>query len=262
MKRILAFLIILIGFILYSPPVSAEYFTDQEGSDITSYSYEDANKQVVLSATWNVVGNECNVYIIGGNSAGIVVSRSCRAGFLFEGIIKGLDNSGQQVIAKGGSYRIVVGSDHFPPEKKFFVIQTAAGATYATPPTPAAPTKTAPPRPAPIFPADRNVPDAVKGVFGLIQPPEFIDKIGFGQYGISKVLSILVDLIYVIAGIVFLFMIVISAFQWITSGGDKEAVGAARKRLTHAIIGIALMALAGVIITVLGKIIGFGFYLP
>lgn len=262
MKRILAFLIILIGFILYSPPVSAEYFTDQEGSDITSHSYENNKGEIVLSATWNVVGNECNVYIIGGNSAGIVVNRSCKSGFLFEGIIKGLDNSGQQVIVKGGDYRICVGSDFFPPEKKFCVSQIAAGATYATPPAPAAPSKPAPVKPDPVFPADRNVPKAVSEVFGLIQPPEFIDKIGFGQYGISKVLSILVDLIYVIAGIVFLFMIVISAFQWITSGGDKEAVAGARKRLTHAIIGIALMALAGVIITVLGKIIGFGFYLP
>lgn len=62
-------------------------------------------------------------------------------------------------------------------------------------------------------------------------------------------------IIFLVASLVVLFMLVIGAFQWITSGGDKEAVGKARGRITHALIGLAILALAVLIVTVVARLL-------
>lgn len=102
--------------------------------------------------------------------------------------------------------------------------------------------------------------DPLTVVFGQIEPPTQILEIGIGSAGINNVINKIVQIIYVAAGIIFVFMIIISALQWIMSGGDKEAVGKARGRLTWAVIGIVFLALAFVIISVIGQITGFPFF--
>lgn len=62
-------------------------------------------------------------------------------------------------------------------------------------------------------------------------------------------------IVFVIAVIAVLFMLVIGAFQWITSGGDKEAVGKARGRITSALVGLAILALAFLIVKIAGGIV-------
>lgn len=100
----------------------------------------------------------------------------------------------------------------------------------------------------------------VGGVIGTVTAPSFISKFGFGTFGLNNFLDNLIGLIYWIAGVLFVFMIIFGAFQWVTSGGDKEAVNKARGRITHAIIGIALLAIAFVIIRVLGHILGISLF--
>lgn len=100
----------------------------------------------------------------------------------------------------------------------------------------------------------------VDQVFGKVNPPDFIRNLGKGSVGIGNVLSNIITLIYIISGIVFLFMVVIGAFQWIISGGDKDKVAGARARITQAVIGIVLLALAFLIIGVIGQITGFKFF--
>jgi len=97
----------------------------------------------------------------------------------------------------------------------------------------------------------------VEDVFGQITAPTQIQSIGSGAAGISNLLSKIIELLYIAAGLIFVFMVITSAFQWITSGVDKEAVSKARGRLTYAIIGIVIMALAFVIIRLIGQITGF-----
>lgn len=102
-------------------------------------------------------------------------------------------------------------------------------------------------------------------VFGKIKPPAPLQ--GFitnsktsGAGAISQFLSNLIILIYSLAGVVLIFMLVWGAFEWLTSGGDKEHIEAARKRIINAIIGILLFALAFAIIRVLGVFTGFTFF--
>lgn len=65
-------------------------------------------------------------------------------------------------------------------------------------------------------------------------------------------------IIFSVAALLVLVMLVIGAIQWILSGGDKDAVGNARKRITNALIGLAILALAFLIATTVGRIVGFG----
>ena len=96
-------------------------------------------------------------------------------------------------------------------------------------------------------------------VFGHVSVPAPIARIGLGAKGISIFLTNAVGLIYTAAGVLFLIMIVWAAFQWISAGGDKEALNKARQRIINAIIGILLLALAGVFFQIFGHITGFNF---
>ena len=106
--------------------------------------------------------------------------------------------------------------------------------------------------------------DNTQQIFGKITPPSpiagFIGKDETGAVGISKFLSNLILLIYSIAAIVLIFMLIWGAFEWLTSGGDKEKISAAQKRIINAIIGIILFAVAFAIIAVLGQFTGFTFF--
>ncbi len=101
-----------------------------------------------------------------------------------------------------------------------------------------------------------------KSVFGTITPPAPIAGIEgvTGEDKITTLLSRIVLLIYIVSAIVFVFMLLFSAFQWIISGGEKEAVASARNRMQWAIIGIVVLALVFVILRVLGTLTGFQFF--
>lgn len=95
---------------------------------------------------------------------------------------------------------------------------------------------------------------------GKIIPPAAIEpftKGKTGTAGFSLFLSNLIKLIFAIAAIVFVLMIVWGAWGWLTSGGDKEKVAAARQRIINAIIGLMLFAIAFAVIGVLSQFTGF-----
>lgn len=103
-----------------------------------------------------------------------------------------------------------------------------------------------------------------RNVFGIIRPPNeilpLIRQGGEGAGGISLVLNNLIILIYILAGVIFIFMILWGAFQWLTSGGDKESVAGARSRIINALIGIILFGVAFAIIQIVGIFTGFEFF--
>lgn len=103
-------------------------------------------------------------------------------------------------------------------------------------------------------------PSKIGEIFGQINPPAALTNFGFGARGISNFLSNGVILIYSIATIVLIFMILWGAFEWLTSGGDKEKLSSAQKRIINAIIGIILFAVAFAVIRVLGVFTGFRFF--
>lgn len=75
---------------------------------------------------------------------------------------------------------------------------------------------------------------------------------------IGAIVSFLVAFIIVVAFLAALLYIVIGAFQWITSGGDKEKVASARNHIIAAVIGLVVIALSFVIINVVVQALGLG----
>lgn len=67
-------------------------------------------------------------------------------------------------------------------------------------------------------------------------------SLGFKTVG--DAISNFLILAFAIAVLIVLVMLIIGAYEWITSGGDKEAVGKARNRIINALIGLAVLAVA------------------
>lgn len=58
------------------------------------------------------------------------------------------------------------------------------------------------------------------------------------------------------AAIVAFFFLIIGGIQWITSGGDKTNTQAARDKITAALIGLAIVAVAYALMSLLGRFFG------
>ncbi len=64
-------------------------------------------------------------------------------------------------------------------------------------------------------------------------------------------------LIFSVAALAVLVMMIWGGWEWITSGGNKDKIDAARKRIVNALIGLAILAIAFFVVRVVGNIIGF-----
>lgn len=58
---------------------------------------------------------------------------------------------------------------------------------------------------------------------------------------------------FVVGVLVFFFVLLIGAIQWMTSGGDKAAVESARGKITNAIIGIIILFSLFAVLIIIGK---------
>lgn len=91
--------------------------------------------------------------------------------------------------------------------------------------------------------------------FTIVAPP---GKTIPASTSIGTIINNALVIIFSVAALLVLVMLIIGAMQWILSGGDKEAVQKARERITAALIGLAILALAFLIVNVVGNIVGFG----
>lgn len=85
---------------------------------------------------------------------------------------------------------------------------------------------------------------------GVPQPPGFqIDNIG-------KLISSVIGVALLIAGILVFAMLVWGGVQWIMSGGDKAKTEEARNRITAALVGLAIVAAAWAIMKLIEYFFG------
>jgi uncharacterized membrane protein YtjA (UPF0391 family) len=78
----------------------------------------------------------------------------------------------------------------------------------------------------------------------------------FGFNTISQAISSVMNLVFFFSLILVLVYLVWGGIQWITSGGDKAGTEAARGKITGAIVGIIIVAVAFAIYTVLLNFVG------
>ena len=64
------------------------------------------------------------------------------------------------------------------------------------------------------------------------------------------------QIVFIAAALAVLVFLVWGAFRWITSGGDKDAIGKARGTIVNALIGLFILALAFFITVLMGQIVG------
>lgn len=78
-----------------------------------------------------------------------------------------------------------------------------------------------------------------------------------GYKDIGKFITNIVTIAFSIAILIVLIMLIIGAFEWIVSGGDKENVAKARNRIINALVGIAILSIAFALATLGAQILGF-----
>lgn len=87
-----------------------------------------------------------------------------------------------------------------------------------------------------------------------------VEKIspGFEIPGFDKVLTFLIRIFFIVAGLIALFYLLLGALAWITSGGNKENVDKAREKIQAALIGIILIFVVLAIVGVVENILSLG----
>jgi hypothetical protein len=83
-------------------------------------------------------------------------------------------------------------------------------------------------------------------------------KLGFNIPAFDVVLTFIIRIFFVIAGIIAILYLLLGALAWITSGGNKESVDKAREKIQAALIGIILIFVVIAIVGLLENILSFG----
>lgn len=91
------------------------------------------------------------------------------------------------------------------------------------------------------------------------QDVEIPTPVNVQDVGIGNVIAAVVGFLLVIAAILAFIFLIIGGLQWITSGGDKAGMEAARNRITAAIVGLIIVAAAWAVMLLVGQFIGFNF---
>jgi len=83
---------------------------------------------------------------------------------------------------------------------------------------------------------------------------------------VGSILSGAIQLVLIVAALVFFFLLIVGGIRWMTAGGDKEKAGAARGQLTSALVGLAIVFAAWAIIRLIEVLFGVsiisGFEIP
>jgi hypothetical protein len=66
--------------------------------------------------------------------------------------------------------------------------------------------------------------------------------------GVSNIVGSVVSILSIVVGVAAVIMIILSGFRYITSGGDSNKVASAKSSLIYALVGLAVAALAQVIV--------------
>jgi len=73
---------------------------------------------------------------------------------------------------------------------------------------------------------------------------------------VGQLISALVGTLLIIAALLAFFFLILGGIQWITSGGDKAGMEAARNKITHAIVGLIIVGAAWAIMLLVQNFLG------
>ena len=93
------------------------------------------------------------------------------------------------------------------------------------------------------------------GVSETIGKPTFLPE--WNTLGLGNILGWALNLLFVGAGLFVFYHLVFGALEWISSGGDKEKVEKARKRITTAVTGLVILFVTLGIIVLIENVFDF-----
>lgn len=73
---------------------------------------------------------------------------------------------------------------------------------------------------------------------------------------LGTLISALVGTLLIISALLAFFYLILGGIQWITSGGDKAGMEAARNKITHAIVGLVIVGAAWAIMILVQNFLG------
>lgn len=66
-------------------------------------------------------------------------------------------------------------------------------------------------------------------------------QVGFTIPQFGDVLTFIIRIFFILSGLIAMLFLLLGAFAWITSGGNKEAVDKARDKIMNAVVGVILI---------------------
>jgi TRAP-type C4-dicarboxylate transport system permease small subunit len=78
----------------------------------------------------------------------------------------------------------------------------------------------------------------------------------FSFTNLGQLLSVLLQAAIIFGGIFFFIFLIIGGLQWVTSGGDKEAVASARNKITSGLVGLIILVGAFAVIKIVETLFG------
>ncbi|MEO6508730.1 MAG: hypothetical protein ABIO02_02145 [Patescibacteria group bacterium] len=82
--------------------------------------------------------------------------------------------------------------------------------------------------------------------------------LGFAIPTLAEILTFAIRLVFVAGGLAALVMLLLGAFAWITSGGEKEKTKAAQEKIQAAVIGVILIAVVLAVVVTLEQVVFAG----
>lgn len=73
---------------------------------------------------------------------------------------------------------------------------------------------------------------------------------------LGSLITALVGTLLIIAALLAFFYLILGGIQWITSGGDKAGMEAARNKITHAVVGLVIVGAAWAIMILVQNFLG------
>ncbi len=73
---------------------------------------------------------------------------------------------------------------------------------------------------------------------------------------VGQLISAVVGTLLILAALMAFLFLILGGLQWITSGGDKAAMEAARNKITHAIVGLIIVGAAWAIMMLVQSFLG------
>src|SRR3989344_1758241 len=82
-----------------------------------------------------------------------------------------------------------------------------------------------------------------------------VSSLGFQIPTLGDILTFAIRAFFAIAGLAALFYMLLGAFAWVTSGGDKDAITAAREKIQAAVVGMILLVAVLAVVWTLEQVI-------